>query len=310
MFCVQSKYGRRRQAFKQKTNDQEAAALKFLIISGMSGAGKTRTADILEDMDYYCVDNMPAALLPKLAEFCMGMGGRYEKVALVTDIRDKEGVDAIFLALDKLWALGCDYEILFVEADLPTIVKRYKESRRPHPLQAEAGGVEAAVRLESARLERLRRNADFVINTTGLTLGVLQSKIYDCFPDQAVRTLNVTVMSFGFKYGVPMEADMVLDARFLRNPYYDEALRGLTGEDPAVYEYVMKTPAAQEFLQHLESLLAFLLPRYVEEGKRSFLIAVGCTGGRHRSVVITRALAERIRALGHSAEVIHRELKH
>lgn len=283
--------------------------MKFLIISGMSGAGKTRAAHILEDMNYYCVDNMPAALLPKLAEFCLGMGSRYEKVALVTDIRDKDGVDSIFAALDQLWKLGCEYQILFVEADLPTIVKRYKESRRPHPLQAEAGGLEEAVRLESTRLERLRRNADFVINTAGLTLGVLQSKIYDCFPDQAVRTLNVSVMSFGFKHGVPMEADMVLDARFLRNPYYDETLRGLTGEDPAVYDYVMNTPAAREFMQHLDSLLEFLLPRYVEEGKRSFVIAVGCTGGHHRSVAIARALTERIRALGHSARTIHRELK-
>ena len=142
--------------------------MKFLIISGMSGAGKTRAAGVLEDMDYYCVDNMPAALLPKLAEFCMGMGGRYEKVALVTDIRDKEGVDAIFAALDQLWGLGCDYEILFMEADLPTIVNRYKESRRPHPLQAEAGSLEAAVNLESRRLDRLRTNADYVINTSNV----------------------------------------------------------------------------------------------------------------------------------------------
>ena len=148
--------------------------MRFLIISGMSGAGKTRAADVLEDMDYYCVDNMPAALLPKLAEFCMGMGGRYEKVALVTDIRDKDGVDTIFASLDQLWDLGCEYQILFMEADLPTIVNRYKESRRPHPLQAETGSLEAAVRLESRRLDRLRTNADYVIDTTGLTLGMLK----------------------------------------------------------------------------------------------------------------------------------------
>ena len=183
--------------------------MKFLIISGISGAGKSRTADILEDMDYYCVDNMPAALLSKLAEFCVGMGGRYEKVALVTDIRDKEGVDAIFQSLDALWGMGCDYEILFVEANLPTIVKRYKESRRPHPLQAEAGGLEAAVRLEYQRLDRLRMNADFVINTSNLTLGQLQTEVCKHFmEDGTERTLNVTVMSFGFKYGIPIEADM------------------------------------------------------------------------------------------------------
>ena len=284
--------------------------MKFLIISGMSGAGKTRAADVLEDMDYYCVDNMPAALLPKLAEFCMGMGGRYEKVALVTDIRDKEGVDAIFTALDQLWALGCDYEILFMEADLPTIVKRYKESRRPHPLQAEAGSLEAAVRLESRRLDRLRTNADYVINTSSLTLGMLQAEIYKRFMgDDKERTLDVTVMSFGFKYGIPIEADMVLDARFLPNPYYVEELRQKTGMDRDVYDYVFQHPASQEFLQHLNRLIAFLLPQYVEEGKSSFTLAVGCTGGRHRSVAVAAALADTIRTLGHTAELVNRDIE-
>ncbi len=284
--------------------------MKFLIISGMSGAGKTRAADVLEDMDYYCVDNMPAALLPKLAEFCMGMGGRYEKVALVTDIRDKEGVDAIFSALDQLRELGCDYEILFMEADLPTIVKRYKESRRPHPLQAEAGSLEAAVNLESRRLDRLRTNADFVINTSNLTLGMLQAEIYKRFMgSETERTLDVTVMSFGFKYGIPIEADMVLDARFLPNPYYVEALREKTGLDSEVRDYIFQHSTSQEFLQHLNRLLAFLLPQYVEEGKSGLTIAVGCTGGHHRSVAVAAALAETIRTLGHSAELVNRDME-
>jgi UPF0042 nucleotide-binding protein len=284
--------------------------MKFLIISGMSGAGKTRAADVLEDMDYYCVDNMPAALLPKLAEFCMGMGGRYEKVALVTDIRDKEGVDAIFSALDQLWELGCDYEILFMEADLPTIVKRYKESRRPHPLQAEVGSLEAAVNLESRRLDRLRTNADYVINTSNLTLGMLQAEIYKRFMgSETERTLDVTVMSFGFKYGIPIEADMVLDARFLPNPYYVEALREKTGLDSEVRDYIFQHSTSQEFLQHLNRLLAFLLPQYVEEGKSGLTIAVGCTGGRHRSVAVAAALAETIRTLGHSAELVNRDME-
>ena len=284
--------------------------MKFLIVSGMSGAGKTRAADVLEDMDYYCVDNMPAPLLPKLAEFCMGMGGRYEKVALVTDIRDKEGVDAIFDALDKLWGLGCDYEILYVEADVPTIVKRYKESRRPHPLQAEAGSLEAAVRLESKRLERLRVNADHVINTSRLTLGMLQKEICKRFMgEDASQTLAVTVMSFGFKYGIPIEADIVLDARFLPNPYYDEALRDKTGLDRDVCEYVFQNGAAEELLRLLKPLVEFLLPQYAEEGKRSLTIAVGCTGGHHRSVAMARALAELIRGLGHGVKELHRDME-
>ena len=283
--------------------------MKFLIISGMSGAGKTRAADVLEDMDYYCVDNMPAALLPKLAEFCMGMGGRYENVALVTDIRDKDGVDAIFASLDQLWGLGCDYQILFMEADLPTIVNRYKESRRPHPLQAEAGSLEGAVQLESRRLDRLRINADFVINTSGMTLSMLQSEIYKRFMgDTAERKLNVTLMSFGFKYGIPIEADMVLDARFLPNPYYVEGLREKTGMDREVYDFIFGYKSAQEFLQHMNRLFAFLLPQYVEEGKSSFTVAVGCTGGRHRSVAVALALTEMIRTLGHSAELVNRDL--
>ena len=283
--------------------------MKFLIISGMSGAGKSRAADVLEDMDYYCVDNMPAALLPKLAEFCMGMGGRYEKVALVTDIRDKEGVDAIFSALDQLWELGCDYEILFMEADLPTIVKRYKESRRPHPLQAEAGSLEAAVNLESRRLDRLRTNADFVINTSDLTLGMLQSEIYKRFMGgEKARTLDVSVMSFGFKYGIPIEADMVLDARFLPNPYYVEKLREKTGLDAEVRDYIFQHGTSQEFMQHLGRLIAFLLPQYVEEGKSGLTIAVGCTGGRHRSVAVAAAIADMVRTLGHSAELVNRDI--
>ena len=284
--------------------------MRFLIISGMSGAGKTRAADFLEDMDYYCVDNMPAALLPKLAEFCMGMGGRYEKVALVTDIRDKDGVDAIFRSLDELRALGCDYQILFMKADLRTIVNRYKESRRPHPLQAEAGSLEAAVRLESKRLDRLRTNADLVIDTSGMTLGMLQAEIFRRFTDAgAERTLNVTVMSFGFKYGLPIEADMVLDARFLPNPYYEEELRSKSGMDAEVRDFVFRSPVSTEFMRHLERLIAFLLPQYVEEGKSSFTIAVGCTGGRHRSVAVAAALAESIRAMGRAAELVNRDME-
>ena len=283
--------------------------MKFLIISGMSGAGKSRAADVLEDMDYYCVDNMPAALLPKLAEFCMGMGGRYEKVALVTDIRDKDGVDAIFASLDQLWDLDCEYQILFMEADLQTIVKRYKESRRPHPLQAEAGSLERAVRLESQRLERLRMNADYILNTSDLTLGMLQSEICKLFMgDGEQRTLAISVMSFGYKYGLPLEADMVLDARFLPNPYYVEELRERTGLDDDVYDYIFRHTASKEFLEHLRSLVEFLIPQYIEEGKHSFTIAVGCTGGRHRSVAVARALTEIIAASGYAAETMHRDI--
>lgn len=284
--------------------------MKFLIISGMSGAGKSRAADILEDMDYYCVDNMPAALLPKLAEFCLGMGGRYEKVALVTDIRDAGGVDAIFDSLDKLLDLGCKYEILFLEADKPTIIKRQKESRRPHPLQAEAGSLDAAIDLETARMKRLRDNADFVINTSSLTLGKLQKEIYKCFagdPDE--RALQVTLMSFGFKYGIPIEADMVLDVRFLPNPYYVADLRERNGMERTVADFVFQSEVSEEFLRRTRELIEFLVPQYIEEGKHTLTVAIGCTGGRHRSVAVADALCRSIRAAGCHTELINRDME-
>lgn len=283
--------------------------MKFLIISGMSGAGKTRTADILEDMDYYCVDNMPAALLPKLAEFCRGMGSRYEKVALVTDIRDAGGADAIFDSLDKLWELGCEYEILYVEADMSTLIKRYKESRRPHPLLSEAGTIEVAVRLEAQRLERLRDSADYVINTSALTLGQLQAEIFKLFGRTAERGILVKVMSFGFKHGIPLEADMVLDARFLPNPYYVAELREKTGLDREVEEFIFQYDTAREFLQRLKDMMVFLIPQYIEEGKHTLTVAVGCTGGHHRSVAVANALCGCITELGHRAELVNRDIE-
>lgn len=282
--------------------------MEFLIVSGLSGAGKSRAADVLEDLDFYCVDNMPAALLDKFAEFCMGVSGRYERVALVTDIRDREGVDGVLPAIRKLKELGCDCRVLFIEADMATIVKRYKETRRPHPLQDEAGSLETAVRLEMERMGPLREAADYIINTANLTLGMLQAKIYKLFVDDGdKRGISVNVMSFGFKYGLPIEADMVLDVRFLPNPYYIPELRKKTGLDEEVYDFVFGHDTTKEFMAKLRDMVGFLLPHYIEEGKHSLTIAVGCTGGRHRSVAVARALTEYIKQLGQSAELINRD---
>lgn len=284
--------------------------MEFLIISGMSGAGKSRAADILEDLDFYCVDNLPAAMLPKFAEFCIGMGGRYERVALVTDIRDREGIESISQSLDKLWELGCEYRILFIEADFPTIVKRYKESRRPHPLQAEAGSLEKAVELEANCMSRLRESADYVINTSNLTIGMLQSEIYRLFVgDAASRPLSVTVMSFGFKYGIPIEADLVFDVRFLPNPYYVSSLRHKTGLEKDVSDFIMKHESSREFMSLLRRMIDFLIPQYIEEGKHTLTIAIGCTGGHHRSVAVAKALADHISALGQTAENVNRDIE-
>lgn len=283
--------------------------MEFLIISGLSGAGKSRTADILEDLDFYCVDNMPVALLPKFAELCLATRGRYERVALVTDVRERDSFDELFKALDSLWEMELDYRILFVEADVPTIVKRYKETRRRHPLAPEGGSIEEAVKREINLLENLRERADYVINTSHLTLGQLQSEIYRLFVGENLsRALAVNVMSFGFKYGLPIEADLVFDVRFLPNPYYVSELKNRTGLEEPVRDFIMKHDISNEFLKRLYELIRFLLPHYVEEGKHTLTIAVGCTGGRHRSVAVANALTEFIKQLGYDAQLVNRDI--
>ncbi len=273
--------------------------MEFLIISGMSGAGKSRAADVLEDMDYYCVDNMPAALLPRFAELCLATRGRYERVALVTDIRERENISALLEALDGLWDQGLEYHILFMEADRGTIIKRYKESRRPHPLLDEAGGIEAAIDMEARLLAPLRERADYVINSAGLTTAMLQSRICDALSDRAGRSeMSVTVTAFGYKYGLPTDSDLVFDVRFLPNPYYVEELRPQCGLDKPVFDFVFGYEDARTFMARLESLLELCLPLYTEEGRYTLNIAVGCTGGRHRSVAVARALGDWLEARG------------
>ena len=266
--------------------------MEFLIISGMSGAGKSLTADILEDMGYYCVDNMPVALLPRFAELCRAAGGKYERVALVTDVREGESLSQLFATLDGLWSTGLEYRILFVEADVQTLVRRYKSSRRRHPLMSPGDSIEDAIARETAVLEPVRERADYIINTTGLTTAALQSRIAGLLSLSRERRLAVTVTAFGYKYGLPLDADLVLDVRFLPNPYYVEELRPLSGLDAPVYDFVLGSEGAQRFMELLEPLLGFLLPRYTEEGKYTLNIAVGCTGGRHRSVAVARAVAD------------------
>ncbi|MCL1827956.1 MAG: RNase adapter RapZ [Oscillospiraceae bacterium] len=284
--------------------------MEFLIISGLSGAGKSRTADSLEDLDFYCVDNMPVALIPKFAELCLATRGRYERVALVTDIRERESFEELFRALDGLWELDCEYKILYMEADIPTIVYRYKETRRRHPLATDGISVEEAIKREVALLEPVRERADYVITTTGMTLGMLQKEIYGIFVgDSLDRVLSVNVLSFGFKYGIPIESDLVFDVRFIPNPFYVAELRNLNGLDEAVKKFVFKHRDTTEFMNRLQDFVMFLLPQYVEEGKHTLTISVGCTGGKHRSVAIGEALTCFIRDNGHSAQLINRDLE-
>ena len=283
--------------------------MDFLIITGLSGAGKSRAADVLEDLDYYCVDNMPVALMPKFAELCIATGGRYEKVALVTDVRAKNGFDELLKTIDQLKDMNCDCRILYMDADVPTIVRRYKESRRPHPLAKRGGSIEDAVRQEIDLLAPIRERADFIVNSSTLTLGQLQSRLFELVaPKGSKRQLEVTVEAFGFKHGIPLDADLVFDVRFLPNPFYLEELRPLSGLDRPVAQYVFNSLQARRFMEKVEDLLDFLIPLYTEEGKLSLTVGVGCTGGRHRSVAIASALTEYLKAKGVSAVNVNRDI--
>ena len=284
--------------------------MEFLIISGLSGAGKSHTADILEDLDYYCVDNMPIALITKFAQLCLAAGEQYEKVALVTDIRERANFDELFKVLDGLWDLGCDYRILFVEANPANIVKRYKETRRRHPLADPGISIEDAISSEIKLLAPVRERADYIINTSNLTIGNLQSEIYRLFVgEDSKRKLVVNVMSFGYKYGIPIESDLVFDVRFLPNPFYVSELRELNGLDEPVSQFVFQNDITKEFMSKLKDMLKFLLPLYVEEGKMSLSISIGCTGGHHRSVAIAKALSDYIEDLGYAAQNINRDIQ-
>jgi len=283
--------------------------MEFVIVSGLSGAGKSKTASIMEDIGFYVVDNMPAALMPKLAELCMAGQGKYDRVALVTDIRGGQTFDGLFEALEALHTMGCDYKILFVEADEATIIKRYKETRRSHPLAKNGRSLDDAVRRERTALEPVRARAEYIINTTALSTAKLRGEVLRLFGGgEAARSMSVSVISFGFKYGIPIEADLVFDVRFLPNPYYIAELRHQTGLDDGVYNFVFGYQQTKDFMNRLEELIGFLLPLYVEEGKTALVIGVGCTGGQHRSVAITKALTEFIRQKGYSAAENHRDM--
>ncbi|MBR0354521.1 MAG: RNase adapter RapZ [Oscillospiraceae bacterium] len=284
--------------------------MEFLIITGLSGAGKSRAADVLEDLDYYCVDNMPVALMPRFAELCMATRGRYERVALVTDVREKNGFSELLRTIDELNTMDCSCRILYMDADLKTLIRRYKESRRPHPLASRGVSVEEAVRREAELLKPVRERADYIVDTSSLTLGMLQNRLFSLFAgEEHRRGLEVTVMSFGYKHGLPMEADLVFDARFLPNPFYVDELRELTGLDLPVKEYIFGYPQSRRFLEMLEEMLDFLLPLYAEEGKLGLTVAIGCTGGHHRSVALASALNDYFAAHGVNSVNVNRDIE-
>ncbi len=283
--------------------------MEFILISGLSGAGKSQVASIMEDIGYFVVDNMPAPLIPRFAELCMAGQAEYDRVAIVSDIRGGQTFDGLFSALNGLTEMGCAYQILFVEAGPEVIIKRYKETRRLHPLAKNGRSLDEAVHREKTILEPVRSRAEFVIDTTALSTAKLRGEILRLFGNGGPeRAMSVSVISFGFKYGIPIEADLVFDARFLPNPFYIAELRHQTGLDAPVYDFVFGYQQTRDFMTHLENLIAFLLPQFVEEGKAALVIAVGCTGGQHRSVAITRALADFIRQKGYDATENHRDM--
>jgi len=284
--------------------------MEITIVSGLSGAGKSRVAAVLEDMDFYCVDNMPVVLMPKFAELCIAAQGRYERVALVTDVRALENISELFITLDEMREIGCEHEILFIEAETETIVRRYKESRRRHPLEAAGRSLEETVKIEMEMLAPVRAQASEIIDTTGLTLNKLQRRLVKRYMEgQEYKALSVSVKSFGFKHGLPIEADLLFDVRFMPNPFYDLELRDKSGLDDLVKDYVFSLEHSNEFFSKLCDMMDFLLPHYIEEGKRYLVICIGCTGGRHRAPAIAQALAEYLGEQGYPVDCIHRDIE-
>lgn len=283
-----------------------APDLRLVVVTGLSGAGKSEAIKSLEDLGFFCVDNLPPALIPTFADLLVQTGGRVNRAALVIDVRGREFLDDAVSALRQLEAKGVPFQVLFLEASDEALVNRFKETRRRHPL-APGGRILAGIEAERQRLEPLRGLAHRIVDTTGMTPRALRERLRAWYGSGADTPLVVTILSFGFKHGIPLDVDLLVDVRFLPNPHYVPSLRERTGRDPQVVEYVLGWPVTQRFLQLFGGLLDFLLPQYVSEGKSSLTIGIGCTGGRHRSVVIADVFAARIAAQGFRVVTEHRD---
>ena len=284
--------------------------MELFIVSGLSGAGKSTVMSILEDSGYFCVDNLPPVLIPKFAELCQMGSEAHKRAAVVCDIRGGSSFDGLFESLETLDRMQVKYQILFVEADDQTIIKRYKETRRSHPLMETQGTLARAVQKERELMEPVRSRSNIVLRTDAMSTRKLRDRVLELvYPGRKKDSeLNVCVTSFGFKYGLSMEADLVFDVRFLPNPFYVEGLRTQTGLDDGVRDYVFQFPQSNEFLEKLKDMIDFLLPQFVEEGKSMVVVAIGCTGGHHRSVAMTHALAQHVRELGYQVSENHRDM--
>ena len=284
--------------------------MNFLIVTGLSGAGKSMAVNALEDIGFFCIDNIPIALLPRIVDFALQGENQLSRVAVVMDVRGVRNSDQLEQALADLDAKKIEYEILFLDASSQTIQRRYKETRRQHPISVtDHVSIEEAIERERRLLQPLRNRAKYVIDTSLLSAAQNKERVCSLFLDKGKCPMALTVVSFGFKYGLPQEADLVLDVRCLPNPFYVPELKNLTGLDQAVVDYVMAAPESQELLRRYESMLEYALPLYVKEGKSQLMIAVGCTGGKHRSITFARKIGELCEKLGYEPSVQHRDAK-
>lgn len=285
--------------------------MRFVIVTGMSGAGKSTTLKMMEDIGYFCVDNLPIPLVPKLTELMLVPGGEITKIALGLDIRNGQSLNEMEYILKEMDEGGIAYEILFLDASDESLVKRYKETRRNHPL-AGGGRVELGIAKERQKIEFLKQHAEYILDTSRMLTRELKAELNKIFMEnKEYKNLYITVLSFGFKYGIPNDADLVFDVRFLPNPYYIEELRPLSGNDKEVQDYVMGNETAVKFLEKLVDMVEFLIPNYVAEGKHQLVIAIGCTGGKHRSVTLANALFEKLeeREASYGLKKEHRDIE-
>ena len=283
--------------------------MKFVIVTGMSGAGKSTALKMLEDMGYFCVDNLPIALLPKFAELAHAPGSDISQVAVGVDIRNGRSLDEMASVLENLKASGVAYQILYLEASDEVLIKRYKETRRNHPL-AGSERINKGIVLEREKLQYLKDNADYIIDTSQLLTRELKIELEKIFvQNEDYKNLFITILSFGFKYGIPSDSDIVMDVRFLPNPYYVDGLRAKTGNDKEIQDYVMQFPEANEFIDKLDDMIKFLIPNYISEGKNQLVISIGCTGGKHRSVTLANELYKRLSGCNdYGLKIEHRDI--
>jgi len=294
---------------RRRTGKRPVDGVRFLVITGLSGAGKSHAMRVFEDLNYFVVDNLPPQLLPKFADLCLHSDGKVQRVAVVIDIRGGEFFDDLFAALAQLEDLGVAHQILFLDSSDDVLVRRFKETRRKHPL-TQGRSILQGIRAERRRLEAVKERADKIIDTSTMTVGDLREEIIGTYVrGERAGGLEVSIVSFGYKYGLPLDADLVVDTRFLPNPHYVPSLRPLPGASPQVRRFVLGKSQTRVFLGHLFRMLDYLLPQFVKEGKAHLMLAIGCTGGKHRSVVLADEVSGHLRSRGFKVRVWHRDIR-